>query len=95
MNNVELKIFDRSYTLACDAKQTDALKAAARYIDNKMREARSAMPRVESERLAVLVALDICQDLLTANKALQEQVACQRLIKQMVDEVQSCVEADD
>jgi cell division protein ZapA len=95
LNNVELKIFDRSYTLACDAKQTDALKAAARYIDSKMREARSAMPRVESERLAVLVALDICQELLTANKALQEQVACQRLIKQMIEDVESCVEAQD
>lgn len=95
MNNVELKIFDRSYTLACDTQQTDALKAAARYIDSKMREARSAMPRVESERLAVLVALDICQELLNANKALQEKAACQRLIKQMIEDVESCVEADD
>ncbi len=95
MNNVELKIFDRNYTLACDTKQADSLKAAARYIDSKMREARSAMPRVESERLAVLVALDICQDLLSANKVLQEQVACQRLIKQMIEDAESCVEASD
>ena len=95
MNNVELKIFDRSYTLACDAKQADSLKAASRYIDSKMREARAAMPRVESERLAVLVALDICQELLSANKALQDQVACQRLIKQMIEDAENCVEAGD
>ena len=95
MNNVELKIFDRSYTLACETAQVESLKAAARYIDSKMREARSAMPRVESERLAVLVALDICQDLLGANKVLQERAACQRLIKQMIEDVESCVEAQD
>ncbi|MEC7119759.1 MAG: cell division protein ZapA [Pseudomonadota bacterium] len=95
MNNVELKIFDRSYTLACEAQQADALKAAARYIDSKLREARSAMPRVESERLAVLVALDICQELLMANKALQEHAACQRLIHQMIDDVESCIDAQD
>lgn len=95
MNNVELKIFDRSYTLACETAQAESLKAAARYIDSKMREARSAMPRVESERLAVLVALDICQDLLGANKVLQERAACQRLIKQMIEDVESCVEAQD
>lgn len=92
--NVELTILDRSYKLACADNQADALKAAARHVDSKMREFRTAMPRVETERLAVMVALQLCQELMTANTTLQSQKACQRLISQMINDVETAIEGD-
>lgn len=92
--NVELNILDRSYKLACEDNQADGLKAAARHVDSKMREFKSAMPRIETERLAVMVALQLCQELMAANITLQGQKACQRLINQMINDVETAIEAD-
>ena len=93
--NVELTILDRTYKLACETAQADGLKAAARHVDSKLREARSAMPRIETERLAVMVALQLCQDLMAANTTLQAQKSCERLIAQMINDVETAIEADD
>lgn len=94
MNQIELQIFDRSYKLACEPKDAEALRAAAKYLDGKLRSARSAMPRLESDRLAVMVALEICQELLQVNKALQDQQACQRLVRQMIQDVQDAIDTE-
>jgi cell division protein ZapA len=93
--NVELNILDRLYKLACNPEQVEALKAAARHVDQKLRESRSAMPRIETERLAVMVALQLCQELMSANTTLQGQKACERLIGQMISDVETAIDADD
>lgn len=92
MNPIELTIFDRVYKLGCDPQEADGLRAAAKYLDQKLREARAAMPRIENDRLAVMVALQICQELLKANKSLQELQACQRLVQQMISDTKEAID---
>ncbi len=88
---LDLSIFDRSYKLMCPAASADELRAAARHVDQKMRELRTQLPRVEGERLAVMVALELCQALMQANRDLQQQAACQRLINEMLSEARQAV----
>lgn len=88
---IELLILDRSYKLVCPSDEVEDLSASARHLDGKLREARKQMPRVEADRLAVLVALELCQDLMKANRSMQSQAACQRLIHSMIQEAQHAV----
>ncbi len=88
---IELSILDRTYKLACPPAEVDALRAAGRHLDQKMRDARKLMPRVEAERIAVMVALELCQELMQANRAMQSQAACQRLVQDMIAEVKQAV----
>lgn len=92
---VDIQILGRTYGMECDEAEASGLKAAASHVDAKLQELRKAMPRLENDRLAVLVALNLCQELLTANKALQEVSASQRLVMQMIDEAEALVEAGD
>lgn len=92
---LELKILDRSYKLACEPHEEEQLNNAANLLNQKLVEARSSMPRIESERLAVLVALNLVQEILTLNKSLQEQTNCQRLIKQLIAQAEQALEPSD
>lgn len=89
---LELKILDRSYKLACEPHEEEQLNNAANLLNQKLQEARSTMPRIESERLAVLVALNLVQEILTLNKSLQDQTTCQRMVKQLIAEAEHALQ---
>lgn len=89
---LELKILDRSYKLACELHEEEQLNNAANLLNQKLQEARSNMPRIESERLAVLVALNLVQEILSLNKSLQDQTTCQRMVKQLIAEAEQALE---
>lgn len=85
---IDVRILDRSYKLACEPSEEEQLQKAVGLLEQKLQEIRRNMPRLESERVAVLVALSLAQEVLTLNKGLQEQTHCQRLIKQMINEAE-------
>ena len=41
--------------------------------------------------VAVMVALELCQELMQANRAVQSQAACQRLVQDMIAQVKQAV----
>lgn len=90
--SLDLQILDRTYKLGCEPEEEQQLRNAANFLTQKLREARSAMPRIETERLAVLVALNLAQEILNLNKTLQEQTSHQRILKQLVQELEKAVE---
>lgn len=92
---LELKILDRSYKLACEPHEEEQLNNAANLLNQKLQEARSSMPRIESERLAVLVALNLVQEILSLNKSLQDQTTCQRMVKQLIAEAEHALQPND
>ena len=55
----EVIVFDKSYKLECAPSDEANLHAAATALETKYREARLAMPRLESERVAGMVALNL------------------------------------
>ncbi|AOH36187.1 cell division protein ZapA [Luteimonas sp. JM171] len=60
---VSVRILDREYTVGVDADGREALMAAARILDGKMREIRGANRMAAVDRVAVLAALNLAHEL--------------------------------
>lgn len=60
---VSVRILDREYTIGVDDEGRDALMAAAKLLDAKMREIRSASRMASVDRVAVLAALNLAHEL--------------------------------
>jgi cell division protein ZapA len=65
---VNVRLLDREYTVGCTPEQKDGLLAAARLLDNRMREIRGTNRMAAVDRVAVLAALNIAHELLQARR---------------------------
>ena len=63
---ISVSILDKEYKVACPAGEQPALLASATYLDNKMREVRDGGSIIGAERIAVITALNIANELLNS-----------------------------
>ncbi len=66
---VSVRVLDREYTVGVGADERDSLMAAARVLDEKMREVRGANRMAAVDRVAVLAALNLAHELLQLRDA--------------------------
>ncbi|MCP4491794.1 MAG: cell division protein ZapA [Gammaproteobacteria bacterium] len=64
---INVSILDKDYKVACPTGEQPALLASARYLDDKMRGVRDSGSIVGSERIAVITALNIANELLSSD----------------------------
>lgn len=64
---VIVKLLDKEYQVACPPGQQEALQQSARYLDQQMRNIRSKGKVIGLERIAVMAALNISNELLLQN----------------------------
>ena len=62
---IEVSILGRSYKIACEDGERDALLQAVAYLDGKMGEIKKAGKVSGADRIAVMAALNIAHDFLT------------------------------
>ena len=60
---VSIRVLDREYTVGVKPGQRDSLLAAARLLDQQMREIRDANRMAAIDRVAVLAALNFAHEL--------------------------------
>lgn len=60
---VVVNILDKDYQIACPPEEREALRAAARELDERMRTIRNSGSIVGLDRIAVMVALNLCHEL--------------------------------
>jgi len=60
---VSVRILDREYTVGVGADERDSLVAAARVLDQRMRDVRGANRMAAIDRVAVLAALNLAHEL--------------------------------
>ena len=60
---VSIRLLDREYTIGCEPDERDSLLAAAKLLDNKMREIRGNNRMAALDRVAVLAALNLAHEL--------------------------------
>ena len=63
-STVRLRILDNDYQVACPPEEKEGLLNAARYLDEKMRAIRSGGNVIGTERIAVIVGLNVAHELL-------------------------------
>lgn len=88
---VELRLLDQFFKFATTEDKREDLERAGELLNEKFREARSKAPRVENPKLAVLVALELMQEVLTLNKSVQEYEQCERLLREIVQDVEEVI----
>lgn len=65
MERVDVSILGRDYSLACPAQEKDALLAAVRQVDQRMLAIKGTGKIVSNERIAVMAAIQIANELLS------------------------------
>ena len=61
---INISILDKDYKVACPPGEQSALLESARFLDSKMREMRDSGNVMGAERIAVITALNMANDLL-------------------------------
>jgi len=62
---LDVSIMGRSYRVTCADEEREALLAAVAYVDKKMTEIKAASKVAGTERIAVMAALNIANELLS------------------------------
>lgn len=62
---ITVEILDKEYQVACPPEQELALSAAAKHLDQQMRDIRAAGKVIGLERVAIMAALNLSYDLLS------------------------------
>ena len=62
---VEVSLLGRTYRVACDDAEREALMQAVAYLDGKMNEIRKSGKVMGAERIAVMAALNVAHELLS------------------------------
>ena len=78
---VSVNILGRDYQVICDPQNESQLGASARHLDRTMREIRASGKVVGSDRIAVMAALNVTNDMLhgprnagEVNAAVEERI---------------------
>lgn len=83
---VEVTILDKDYLVACPPDQQDALRRAARHLDEKMRDIRNSGKVFGTERIAVMAALNITYALLEESSMPDAASALLKAMNDKLDE---------
>lgn len=65
---ISVSILDRDYQFACEPGERKALKEAAAFLDERMRSIKGAGRLMALERIAVMTALNLSDELLKLQK---------------------------
>lgn len=60
---ISVSILDRDYQVACKPEEREALRAAASLLDDRMREIKKSGNLMSLERIAVMAALNMADEL--------------------------------
>ncbi len=88
---VTIRVLDKDYQVACPAEERVALLESARYLDEKMREIRDSRKMIGSERVAVMAALNIANDLLQCRAGNGDTAGMDNKLRQLQNKVEAAI----
>lgn len=87
---VSVKILEKEYQVACPEDEVDALTASARYLDRQMADIRGTGKVFGVDRIAVMAALNIANELLSSRgQAAAVSGLAEEKIHRLVDRISS------
>jgi len=98
MNNtpaepISVSILDRDYQFACQPEERKALKEAAVFLDERMRSVKGAGRLMSLERIAVMTALNLADELLKSQQVEeQRKQTVDSRIRMLADELDDALE---
>jgi cell division protein ZapA len=90
VKTLSINIMDKEYQISCPADEEEALLRSARYLSEQMMEIRSTGKVVGVDRVAVMAALNIANELLRGSKnASSNQDIANRRLKVLNEKISS------
>ena len=90
---ISVDILGREYQFACEPGESKALKEAAIYLDERMRAIKGAGRLMALERIAVMTALNLSDELLKSQKnEKHRQENVDNRIRMLVDELDDALD---
>jgi len=86
---VNISILGRDFSVACPPDEQEALLEAATYLDGSMKEIQKTGKIIGAERVAIMAALNITNDLLK----LQKTSAGQAQVQERLNSIQARIDA--
>lgn len=86
---VTVNILDKEYRISCPAEERESLLESAAFLDSQMREIRQGGRVIGTERIAVMAALNIANDLLSIQKSKDDNnLTITRRIKSLQEKIE-------
>lgn len=85
---VELRLNEQSFRLSTTVDKKEDLERAAALLNEKFLDFRRKAPNIEHNKLILMVALELMQEVLSMNKSLQEYSHCERLLSEILEDVE-------
>ena len=92
MNTLSLKILDKELKVACPPEQAERLTEAARLLDSRMREIREHAKAASADRVALMAALNLANDLILARQGHELAGQQQEIVRRMHDKIDASLE---
>lgn len=91
---ISVSILDREYQFTCKPDEREALKEAAQLLDGRMREIKATGNLMALERIAVMTALNMSDEILRLRSAGEErQQRLDNRIRRLADELEDALSA--
>ena len=88
VTTVSVRILDKEYQVSCPQDEVDALTAAARHVDGQMRQIREGGKVFGLDRIAVMTALNLANELLqTRNESTSSRRESDQLARSLTDRI--------
>jgi cell division protein ZapA len=88
---VDVNIMGREFKVACSDEEREGLITAVNYLDKKMREIRDTGKVIGVERIAIMAALNLSHELLTARSGGFDIGEFKRRIVSMQEQIDAVV----
>ena len=92
---INISILGRDFSVACPPDEQEDLLKAADHLDNNMKEIQKTGKIIGSERLAIMAALNICNELLQLKRATAGQEDLQERLESLQSRIDSALEDVD
>ncbi|HKK02813.1 MAG TPA: cell division protein ZapA [Gammaproteobacteria bacterium] len=90
---VSVRILEKEYQFACPSEEQDDLVRSAEYLNSKMKQIREAGSVVGTDRIAVMAALNLANDLLKGrNRDESQDMRLEMRLKTLRERVESALE---
>jgi len=91
---ITVSILDREYQFTCDPEEREALQEAAQLLDGRMREIKASGNLMALERIAVMTALNMSDEILKLRKQqLARAESVDRKIRFLADQLDDALAA--
>lgn len=90
--NISVHILDKEYQIACPEGEEQSLLESARLLNSKMLDIRQSGKIIGIERIAVMTALNLSNELLNANKEIKQSTEqTKRRLQNLTEKVEQAL----